>query len=184
MGRWRVLGSTAVAMTFAMALAAPVYAQSTMYDPSRSPGGHYHPPGELGDKLLIVEHALKCGCGSCSMDVHTCQFQMQCDTSPAWTQRILTELRAGETPEAIEAGFVADFGRTVLVTPPVEGFNLVGYFLPAVAIVTAGMLIGLFAKRGEGLRPAPVTELDLDDDEVERLRAELRSLDETEGPDW
>jgi cytochrome c-type biogenesis protein CcmH/NrfF len=70
------------------------------------------------------------------------------------------------------------------VTPPVEGFNLVGYFLPAVAIVTAGMLIGLFAKRGEGLRPAPVTELDLDDDEVERLRAELRSLDETEGPDW
>jgi cytochrome c-type biogenesis protein CcmH/NrfF len=180
----RRLGSTAVATAFAVALAAPVYAQSSMYDPSRSPGGHYHPPGEIGDKLLIIEHALKCGCGTCAMDVHTCQFQMQCDTSPAWTQRILSQLQAGETPEAIEAGFVADFGGSVLMTPPPEGFNLVGYLLPAVAIVTAGMLIGMFARGRVGLRPAPISELDLADEDAERLRAELRRLDETEGPDW
>jgi len=182
MGSWRRLGSTAVATTFAMALAAPVYAQTAAYSAAPTPGGHYH-EGEIGEKLLMVEHALRCNC-SCGLDVHSCQFQMQCGTSPGWTQRIMTQLQAGESEDAILAGFVADFGGTVLMSPPPEGFNLVGYFLPAVAIVTAGMLIGMFAKGRPGLRPAPVSDLDLADEDAERLRAELRHLDETEGPDW
>jgi len=171
-----------VATAFAMALGAPVYAQTAAYGGSSYPGGHYH-EGEIGDKLLVVEHALRCNCG-CGLDVHSCQFQMQCGTSPGWTQRIMAQLQAGESEDAILAGFVSDFGGTVLMSPPPRGFNLVGYLLPGVAIVTAGMLIGLFAKGGGRLRPAPISELDLADEEAERLRAELRRLDETEGPDW
>jgi hypothetical protein len=189
MDRVRKLGFTALAATLVTALAVPVAAQSQTsapqldYPSQPAVGEHVH-VGEIGEKLLIVEQALKCGCGTCAMDVHTCQFQMQCGTSPAWTQRILAQLQAGETPEAIEASFVADFGGGVLMTPPAEGFNLVGYFLPAVAIVVAGMLIGLFINGRSDLRPAPISELDLDDEDAERLREELRRLDETEGPDW
>ena len=188
MNRLRKLGSTTLATLLAIGLAVPVSAQSQTsspdmsYDP-RQIVGHVH-EGELGEKLLIVEQAIKCGCGTCGMDVHTCQFQMQCGTSPAWTQRILAQLQAGQTPEAIEASFVADFGGSVLMTPPAEGFNLVGYLLPGVAIITAGMLIGLFVSGRTTLRPAPISELDLADEDAERLRAELRRLDETEGPDW
>jgi cytochrome c-type biogenesis protein CcmH/NrfF len=180
---------TAAAMTAAVVLgaAAPVAAQSTGpvhlgYDPNAAIGGHFH-NGELGELALVLERSLKCNC-SCGLDVHSCQFQMQCGISPGWSERIRRSLEAGESAEAVQAGFVADFGLTVLMAPPAEGFNLVGYLLPSVAIVTAGMFIGLFLRRrGAGRAgPAPVTELD--DEDAERLRTALRTLDETEGPDW
>lgn len=152
------------------------------YDPNAVIGGHFH-VGELGEVGLLIERNIRCNCG-CNLDVHSCQFQMQCGISPGWSERIRQSLEAGQSREAIEASFVADFGRTVLMTPPAEGFNLVGYFLPAVAIITAGMLIGLVVRRGASYRPglAPVT--DLDDEDAERLRSAMRKLDETEGPDW
>ena len=167
-------------------LAQPAAAQSTGpshagFDPNAPTTGHFH-VGEIGEKLMLLETALKCDCG-CGLDVHSCQFQMQCGTSPVWSVRIREALERGETVEAIQAGFVADFGTQVLMAPPREGFNLVGYFLPSVAIITAGMLIGLLVKGGAGhKRPAPVTELD--EEEAERLRSALRQLDEAEGPDW
>jgi hypothetical protein len=54
--------------------------------------------------------------------------------------------------------------------------------LPAVAILTAGMLVVLMARRGAPSRHAPVA--DLDDQDAERLRTEMQRLDEAEGPDW
>ena len=167
-------------------LASPLAAQSTGpkhsgYDPNAPVGGHYH-VGELGEKLLIVERSLKCQC-SCGLDVHSCQFQMQCAYSPGWSARIRAELEAGRDVEAVQAGFVADFGTQVLMAPPAEGFNLVGYLLPAFAIVTAGMLVGLVARGGATRgRLAPVEAPSSEDEE--RLRAAMRRLDEEEGPDW
>jgi cytochrome c-type biogenesis protein CcmH/NrfF len=184
--RSKALTLLALGMTLALALTGPVSAQSemtpqTVVDPTRPPGGHYH-VGEIGEKLLIVEHSLRCNC-SCGLDVHSCQFQMQCGTSPVWSQRILRSLEAGESVEAIQASFVADFGGTVLMSPPAEGFNLIGYLLPSIAIVTAGMLIGLIVRGNAGRREsAPARELG--QEEEARLREALRKLDETEGPDW
>ncbi len=144
-------------------------------------GGHYH-GGLVGDQLLVVERSLKCNC-SCGLDVHSCQFQMQCGTSPGWSERIRLDLEAGQTPEAIQAGFVADFGTQVLMLPPPEGFNLLGYFLPAATILVAGALIGLVARGGmKRERLAPVTEID--DEDAERLRTEMQKLDQAESPDW
>ncbi|MEQ9397764.1 MAG: cytochrome c-type biogenesis protein CcmH [Longimicrobiales bacterium] len=167
---------TATAATLLLGAPAPAAAQI-----QQSPG-HYH-DGELGAKYLLIEQALKCDCG-CGLDVHSCQFQMQCGTSPVWSERIRRELEAGRDIDAIKAGFVADFGGTVLMAPPAEGFNLVGYLLPSFAIVFAGMLVGLLVRRGarvdEGLEP--VTELDEAD--RARLQAALRRLDKEEQPDW
>lgn len=176
-----------VAALAVLAPAAPLGAQSAGpvhlgYDPTAPIGGHFH-NGELGALALVIEQRLKCDCG-CGLDVHSCQFQMQCGTSPVWSERIRRSLEAGESQEAIEASFVADFGTTVLMAPPAEGFNLVGYLLPSVAIVMAGVFIGLFLRgRGAGReRVAPVTQLS--DEDADRLQAALRRLDETEGPDW
>jgi cytochrome c-type biogenesis protein CcmH/NrfF len=176
-----------VALGLVAPLDTPLHAQSSgtvqaRYGPNAVVNPHIH-EGEMGELWLAIERNLRCNC-SCGLDVHSCQYQMQCDVSPVWSARIRQSLEAGQSREAIEASFVADFGRTVLMTPPPEGFNLVGYFLPAVAIITAGMLIGLVVRRGSTYRrgPAPVTELD--DEDEERLRTALRRLDETEGPDW
>lgn len=144
--------------------------------------GHYH-EGELGAVYLAVEQSLRCDCG-CGLDVHSCQYQMQCGTSPEWSARIRRDLEAGLTPEAIRAGFVAEFGPTVLMAPPAEGFNLVGYLLPALAIVSAGALVGLVIRGGAGRKPAVAPVEQVSDAEQARLDAELRKLEEAESPDW
>jgi cytochrome c-type biogenesis protein CcmH/NrfF len=178
-------GVTAVT-AMSLALAVPLQGQSTGpshdgYDPTATIGGHYH-DGELGEKFMVLESALKCECG-CGLDVHSCQFQMQCGVSPGWSRRIRESLEAGESVEAIQASFVADFGTRVLMMPPAEGFNLLGYLLPALAIVSAGMMAVLVARGGQNERTlAPVTHVS--DEDAEKLRAAMRRLDEAESPDW
>ena len=177
---------SAILIFSGLLLVAPARGQSTGpshagFDPNAPLGGHYH-EGELGDKLLGLESELKCNCG-CGLDLHSCQFQMQCGVSPVWSKRIRDALESGETVEAVEAGFVADFGTTVLLAPPPEGFNLVGYLLPAVAILGAGMLLGMLARGGSVPGEyVPVTEPS--DEDLARLREEMRKLDEAESPDW
>jgi cytochrome c-type biogenesis protein CcmH/NrfF len=183
---FRIRFALATTAALSLAFVMPLRAQSTGpshagYDPNAPTGGHFH-EGELGDKLMILESALKCDCG-CGLDVHSCQFQMQCGTSPVWSQRIRESLAAGESVEAIQASFVADFGLEVLMLPPAEGFNLLGYLLPALAIVTAGMMVGLVARGGatrEALAPVEI----LSDEDADRLRAAMQKLDEAESPDW
>jgi len=183
--RSRAKGFALLAAALFAALAVPVsaWAQTSAAQlpgqPYRPMDGHVH-EGELGEKLLAIERNIRCNC-SCGLDTHTCQFRMSCDVSPGWSQRIMAQLQAGMDRETIEAGFVADFGGTVLMAPPAEGFNLVGYLLPSVAIVVAGMLIGLIAKGG-ARTPAPVRQLS--EEEARRLSDALRRLDESEGPDW
>jgi cytochrome c-type biogenesis protein CcmH/NrfF len=181
--RTRVTSFLVAALMVALAAPASVWAQATSSQLAgqgfRPADGHVH-EGELGEMLLAIERNIRCNC-SCGLDVHTCQFRMSCDVSPGWSQRIMAQLQAGQDRATIEAGFVADFGGTVLMAPPAEGFNLVGYLLPSVAIVVAGMLIGLIA-RGGARAPAPARQLS--DAEAERLRDALRRLDESEGPDW
>lgn len=87
------------------------------------------------------------------------------------------------TPEAIQASFVADYGLTVLMAPPAEGFNLLGYLLPGFTILAAGALISIAARgRMKTQQLAPVTEVT--DEDAERLRAEWQKLDRSESPDW
>jgi len=177
-----LLAHAAVAASLSLPGGTPSAPPQEVAAPTRHIEGHFH-EGVLGQEYLEVEQALRCNCG-CGLDVHSCQFQMQCGTSPVWSERIRNGLNQGETPEAIKAGFVAEFGPTVLMAPPAEGFNLVGYLLPGFAILGAGVLVGLVAKGGAGAREqlAPVTEVS--DEEEARLAAELRRLEEAESPDW
>ncbi len=143
---------------------------------------HSH-DGPHGDQLLRIERMIRCTCG-CNLDAHTCQYQMQCSESPLFTQRILAALEAGESEEVILAGFVADFGTDIISSPPVEGFNRVGYYMPAAAIVLSGILVGMFLRRGAARRhrPAPISDIsDISDNDWNRLRKEMKEL---EKEDW
>lgn len=180
------LASVSVALAWVAAAAAPLAGQSTGpthegYDPNAPVGGHYH-EGELGEKSLYLEHRLRCNC-SCGLDAHSCQFQMQCGVSPVWAARIRRQLAAGDDIETIEAGFVAEFGTQVLMAPPPEGFNLLGYLMPGAAILMSGVLVGLVA-RGGAKTEAPAPAGPVSPEEEARLREAMRALDEAEGPDW
>ncbi|HSW28156.1 MAG TPA: cytochrome c-type biogenesis protein CcmH [Longimicrobiales bacterium] len=170
----------AVAVTLAVPAGTPM--TPALAAQIQQSAGHYH-EGEFGAKYLALEQSLKCNCG-CGLDVHSCQYQMQCGTSPEWSERIRTELEAGLTPEAIQASFVAEYGPTVLMSPPAEGFNLVGYFLPAVAILSASALVVLVIRGGAGRRREVAPAEPASEAEQARLTAELRKLERSESPDW
>ncbi len=135
--------------------------------------------GPYGEKLLFLEHSIRCSCG-CNLDVHTCQLQMQCGTSPEWSKRILRELEEGKTEEVILAGFVSDFGRSVLMAPPAEGFTWVGYLLPATTIVIGAMAIGLLLRRQVGRAGSALASAGVASEDWERIASELRELERDE----
>lgn len=83
----------------------------------------------IGEKLLCL-----CGCGS---TVTSCNMQ-HCGFSDPARIRILQMLEGGKHEEEILASFVSQNGLRVLVKPPAEGFNLVGWLMPF-----AGIAVGL-----------------------------------------
>lgn len=180
-GAWLVLG---------LALAAPQSAgpEHAGFDPTATRLSADAYDGAFGELLRAIEGNIRCSCG-CGLDLHTCQFNMQCDTSPGWSRRILTELEKGDSPETIRAGFVADFGPTVLMAPPPVGFNLLGYLLPGLAILLAALLVGrgvrasALRERAAGGAPAP-EPMELTGADEDRLARELSRLEELERPDW
>jgi cytochrome c-type biogenesis protein CcmH/NrfF len=151
------------------------------YDPS---GVYTHShDGELGAKLRVLEESLRCTCG-CTLDVHTCQLNMQCGVSPVWSARILTLLDQGASEEEVLADFVGEYGKAVLIAPPLEGFNWVGYLTPAAALLMGGALVGLLLRRG--LRsPTSEPQTAVSSEEWDRLQAEIRKIEEEEtASDW
>jgi cytochrome c-type biogenesis protein CcmH/NrfF len=175
-----ILAQLAAAATLAIPANMPV--MPVLVAQVQQSAGHYH-EGELGQTYLEVEQSLKCNCG-CGLDVHSCQFQMQCGTSPVWSQQIRADLEKGMTPEAIQASFVAEYGPTVLMSPPPEGFNLVGYLLPSFALIGAGMVVLLLIRKGSAGQMEVARVEEVSDEEQARLNAALRSLEQDESPDW
>ena len=54
---------------------------------------------------------------------------------------IRDQLEAGRSRQEIEAYFVARYGESVLRNPPKEGFNLLVWWVPAIALVVATVLV-------------------------------------------
>lgn len=169
-------------------LAVPVAAQSTGprhdgYDPGTK---YVHDHGhELGEKLRYVEQNLRCSCG-CTLDVHTCQLNMQCGVSPAWSEQIFRRLSEGASEQEVLDEFVVEYGQAVLIAPPLEGFNWVGYLTPAVALLMGGVLVGLVLRRSVGSRAAEPARSDVvSRADWNRLQAEIQKLEEEEASsDW
>ncbi|HSM36645.1 MAG TPA: cytochrome c-type biogenesis protein [Longimicrobiales bacterium] len=68
------------------------------------------------------------------------------------------QVAAGRSREEIEAFFVARYGEFVLLEPRAEGFNLVVYALPIVALLVGAGVLVLFVRRWsapEEIAPAP-----------------------------
>ena len=86
----------------------------------------------------------------------TCQGLSISDSPAAQDMRdlIRDQLRAGRTPEQVEAYFVEKFGDWILLKPPASGFNLALYIMP-VMIVIAGIFLIVFVAR-KWSRASPV----------------------------
>jgi cytochrome c-type biogenesis protein CcmH len=154
-----------------------------LWDPARA-GQPLAPvtAADNADVIQAIEKRLRCTCG-CNLDVYTCRTtDFTCTTSPAMHRRVMELASQGQTGQQIVDAFVRDNGVAILMAPPKHGFNLVGYFTPAIAILIAAALLVLALRRWTRGAPAATPlvvgggAIDASPEEIEQLNRELREL--------
>ena len=161
----------------------------TLRDPSVA-GRAQTPTDPRENNLAIqqVEQRRACSCG-CTLDVFTCRTtDFTCTYSPAMHREVLALWAAGKRGQEIVDAFVAKYGEKVLMAPKPRGFNLAGYLVPSVGLITAsgGLLAMLLRRRravaastaGSEGRPAPPGEAAASPEDLERLRRALAEFDD------
>lgn len=143
-----------------LALAAVCLSQTPMQ--VQTPGVR-----RVGDRLA-------CKCGSCNNTVGNCPM-LECHSAHPARQRISKMLDQGMSDDAIVAVFVKEQGLSALAAPPAEGFNLLGWLMPFIALAGGLGVIWLYIKRFrkpvEAL--APPLEPAVDQRYRERIEKEL-----------
>lgn len=122
----------------------------------------------VGDKLA-------CKCGVCNNTVATCQM-LQCEYSYPARQKIAALQRQGQSDQAILASFVKESGIAALSAPPAQGFNLIGYAMPFIALLIGLAGILLYMKRFRR-NATPANSPQLDNEMLARYRDRIDRID-------
>ncbi len=93
-------------------------------------------------------------------------------------QEIRAILAGGATETQVVDAFVAKYGERILAAPKPQGFNLLAYVLPAVAVAVGLLIFAVFMRR-RGPHPPNATAPSKIPDQVKaRFEAELAHFDE------
>ena len=125
-----------------------------------------------------VERNIRCQCG-CTLDVYTCRTtDFACQVSPAMHADIKSLVEGGYTAQEILDSFVDIYGERALMAPRPQGFNLLGYIAPFIALgagavaVVAVLRSWHSKKRQPAVAGAPA--IAATPDELARLDAAIR----------
>ncbi|MFQ5511552.1 MAG: cytochrome c-type biogenesis protein CcmH [Candidatus Krumholzibacteriia bacterium] len=124
-----------------------------------------------------VSDRLVCQCG-CSMILRVCNH-FECPSAIPMRGRIEDRIRAGAGKEAIVAGFVDEYGKVVLATPPPEGINLAAWVMPGFAVLIGLFLVLYFVSSWvtkKRAAPVPAT-VPVDPSVASRIEEELKAMD-------
>jgi len=134
--------------------------------------------------VVGVEEKLRCTCG-CNLDVYTCRTtDFTCTTSPAMHREVVALIEQGMTGQEIIDTFVEQYGELVLMAPKKEGFNIVGYVVPGIAITAVGaLMLWILSRRGKIVAAEPAGVGDgayegMSEEDAARLEAELADLEQ------
>jgi len=117
--RFKHLGTAVFLLLGFLLLVTPTLAQDTVV---------------TDDEVNEVAKDLFCPvCENTPLDV--CPTQACAD----WRELIRTQLSEGSTAEEVQAYFARQYGDGVLANPPKQGFNLLLWLLPVVAVVLGGV---------------------------------------------
>jgi len=106
-----------------------------------------------------VGHELMCTCG-CNQILLECNH-VGCTVSEGMRKQLSDGITAGKSDEAILAGFVDQFGPTVLAAPTKTGFNRVAWLTPflvfSLGIAAAVYFVSRWRSKqsGSGLQAGP-----------------------------
>ena len=136
------------------------------------------------DEVNEVAKDLFCPvCENTPLDV--CPTQACAD----WRELIRQQLSAGSTPEEVQAYFARQYGDGVLANPPKQGFNLILWLFPVVAVVLGGVFFSRYVRSLRTSAAGSEAEFEADapgtavpsqrplsqDDYTARLEEELRN---------
>jgi cytochrome c-type biogenesis protein CcmH len=134
-------------------------------------------PSMTPEERDAFEHRIRCQCG-CTLDVFTCRTtDFSCQVSPAMHRDIMAMVAGGHTADEITATLRGVYGDRVLMAPPKEGFNIVGYVLPGVGIAIGAIALMFVIRSLGGSRQvgAPgAGGIDASPDELAKLNAALK----------
>lgn len=122
------------------------------------------------DPVQRVGEKLACLCGACNNTVASCPM-LHCHYSEPAKQKIAALAAAGASDAAIIESFVKEYGLRALAAPPAEGFNLLGYVMPFVALAAGLTFTWWFLQRFRR-KPAPAPA-DIDPAALARYRQRI-----------
>jgi cytochrome c-type biogenesis protein CcmH len=99
---------------------------------------------------------LACLCGTCKNTVGDCPM-LQCHYSSPAREKITAMQAEGKDDQSIIDAFVKESGVQALAVPPTEGFSLLAWTMPFVAVAFGLAAIWMVIRRYR--RPAPVAEV-------------------------
>lgn len=124
----------------------------------------------VGDKLA-------CKCGACNNTVGTCPM-LECHYSLPAREKIAQMQKAGASDQSIVDSFVKESGLSALASPPAEGFNLLGWVMPFIALALGLGAVAIWFKRFFRRKSATAPELpEIDRRYQERMDRELEELE-------
>jgi cytochrome c-type biogenesis protein CcmH len=104
-----------------------------------------------------LEHRIRCQCG-CTLDVFTCRTtDFSCQVSPAMHRDIMALVAGGYTADEILDAHVDVYGERALMAPKREGFNILGYVVPSIAIGVVAIALVFMLRRWKRASTAPAT---------------------------
>ena len=126
-------------------------------------------------EIRRVGDRLACKCGACNNTVATCQM-LECHYSLPAREKIAAMQKQGVSDDAIVDAFVKESGIVALAVPPAEGFHLLGWVMPFIAISLGLAAAFIWFRRFSRPKPVPV-EAHVDQRYLDRIDKELKDLE-------
>lgn len=127
-------------------------------------------------RRIGVKLACLCGCKSTVADC----TMLECGYSKPARDKIAAGLLAGKSDAEIINSFVQESGLQALAVPPAEGFNLMAWVMPFIAIALGLVALTLFIRRFHPKRAAataPEVDPALLERYHDRIEEDLEKLD-------
>ncbi|MCC6344992.1 MAG: cytochrome c-type biogenesis protein CcmH [Bryobacterales bacterium] len=123
----------------------------------------------LSPAVKRVGDRLACLCGACNNSVATCPM-LGCHYSLPARERIAKMEAEGVSDDAIIADFVKREGLRALGAPPAEGFNLLSWVMPFVALALGLGAVILYVRR---FRKPAIPDAPVDNSALDRYHEEI-----------
>jgi cytochrome c-type biogenesis protein CcmH len=157
-------------MKFWLRVSAPLLVAAVLCGQTVKTGDPMH------GRVRAIGERLKCQCG-CPYTIAGCEA-MSCEMRPVVNDQISKDLAAGLSEPAIFEKLKQQYGPLIINTPKPEGFNLLAYLMPFVALIIGLLVIRVVVVRWRkpaAARPAVASNAPVDRfrDEIEKELGEL-----------